>query len=227
RIRGFEALLRWQHPTLGQIPPTEFIPIAEETDLIHSIGHWVVKTACLAAARWPRDLRVSVNLSVVQLRNKALLDGIVVALAEAGLDPRRLEVEITETVLISNFEETISLLQSLISLSVTVALDDFGTGYSSLTYLRKLPLSRLKIDRSFVQDMLTDADCAAIVRSLVELAHELRIEVTAEGVETPEQLDYLRCVRCDEAQGYLIGKPVRISEIPGIAAEPVGQELDT
>ncbi|TGR73555.1 EAL domain-containing protein, partial [Mesorhizobium sp. M1C.F.Ca.ET.193.01.1.1] len=119
----------------------------------------------------------------------------------------------------------ISLLQSLISLSVTVALDDFGAGYSSLTYLRKLPLSRLKIDRSFVQDMLTDADCAAIVRSLVELAHELRIEVTAEGVETPEQLDYLRCVRCDEAQGYLIGKPVRISEIPGITAEPVGQEL--
>ncbi|WP_435528448.1 EAL domain-containing protein [Mesorhizobium shangrilense] len=127
--------------------------------------------------------------------------------------------------LISNFEETISLLQSLISLSVTVALDDFGTGYSSLTYLRKLPLSRLKIDRSFVQDMLIDADCAAIVRSLVELAHELRIEVTAEGVETLDQLDYLRRVRCDEAQGYLIGKPVRIGDIPGIAAKQFGQEL--
>ncbi|QND69381.1 EAL domain-containing protein (plasmid) [Mesorhizobium loti] len=225
RIRGFEALLRWHHPTLGAIPPSEFISIAEETGLIHSIGHWVVKTACLAAARWPHDLRVSVNLSVVQLKNKALLDGIVVALAEAGLEPRRLEVEITETVLISNFEETISLLQSLGSLSVTVALDDFGTGYSSLTYLRKLPLSRLKIDRSFVQDMLTDADCAAIVRSLVELAHELRIEVTAEGVETPEQLDYLRRVRCDEAQGYLIGKPVGIGDIPGIAAKQFGQEL--
>lgn len=227
RIRGFEALLRWQHPTLGAIPPSEFIPIAEETGLIHSIGHWVVKTACLAAARWPRDLRVSVNLSVVQLKDKALLDGIEVALAEAGLEPRRLEVEITETVLISNFEETISLLRSLISLSVTVALDDFGTGYSSLTYLRKLPLSRLKIDRSFVQDMLTDADCAAIVRSLIELAHELRIEVTAEGVETPEQLDYLRRVRCDEAQGYLIGKPVGIHDIPGIAAEPSSPELNT
>lgn len=225
RIRGFEALLRWQHPTLGPIPPSEFIPIAEETGLIHAIGHWVVKTACLAAARWPRDLRVSVNLSVMQLKNKALLDGIVAALAEAGLEPRRLEVEITETVLISNFEETISLLQSLISLSVTVALDDFGTGYSSLTYLRKLPLSRLKIDRSFVQDMLADADCAAIVRSLIELAHELRIEVTAEGVETLEQLDYLRRVGCDEAQGYLIGKPDRIDDIPGIAAKQFGQEL--
>lgn len=144
RIRGFEALLRWQHPTLGAIPPSEFISIAEETGLIHSIGHWVVKTACMAAASWPRDLRVSVNLSVVQLKNKALLDGIEVALAEAGLEPRRLEVEITETVLISNFQETISLLQSLVLLSVTVALDDFGTGYSSLTYLRKLPLSRTR-----------------------------------------------------------------------------------
>ncbi|RUW64740.1 EAL domain-containing protein, partial [Mesorhizobium sp. M4B.F.Ca.ET.049.02.1.2] len=224
RIRGFEALLRWQHPALGAIPPSEFIPIAEETGLIHSIGHWAVKTACLAAARWPRDLRVSVNLSAVQLKNKALLDGILETLAEAGLEPRRLEVEITENVLISNFEETISLLQSLSSLSVTVALDDFGTGYSSLTYLRKLPLSRLKIDRSFVQDMLTDTDCAAIVRSLVELAHELRIEVTAEGVETPDQLDYLRRVGCDEAQGYLIGKPVPIDDIPGIAAKLFGQK---
>ncbi|RWE72285.1 MAG: EAL domain-containing protein, partial [Mesorhizobium sp.] len=118
---------RWQHPTLGAIPPSEFIPIAEETGLIHSIGHWAVKTACLAAARWPRDLRVSVNLSAVQLKNKALLDGILETLAEAALEPRRLEVEITENVLISNFEETISLLQSLSSLSVTVALDDFGT----------------------------------------------------------------------------------------------------
>ncbi|BCG83490.1 diguanylate cyclase (plasmid) [Mesorhizobium sp. 113-3-3] len=222
RIRGFEALLRWQHPTLGAIPPSEFIPIAEETGLIHGIGHWAAKTACLAAAQWPCDLRVSVNLSAVQLKDKALLDGIVMALAEAGLEPRRLEVEITESVLISDFEDAISLLQSLSFLSITVALDDFGTGFSSLTYLRKLPLSRLKIDRSFVQDMLTDADCAAIVRSLIELAHELRIEVTAEGVETPEQLDYLRRVRCDEAQGYLIGKPVRIGDIPGIAA---GQEV--
>ncbi|MBA1142351.1 MULTISPECIES: putative bifunctional diguanylate cyclase/phosphodiesterase [Mesorhizobium] len=222
RIRGYEALLRWQHPTLGPIPPSEFIPIAEQTGLIHAIGHWAVKTACLAAARWPRDLRVSVNFSVVQLKNKALLDAIVETLAEAGLEPRRLEVEITENVLISNFEETICLLQSLSSLSVTVALDDFGTGYSSLTYLRKLPLSRLKIDRSFVQDMLTDADCSAIVKSLVELAHELRIEVTAEGVETLDQLDYLRRVGCDEAQGYLIGKPGRIDDIPAIAARQFG-----
>lgn len=221
RIRGFEALLRWQHPTLGAIPPSEFIPIAEETGLIHGIGIWAAKTACLAAAQWPRDLRVSVNLSAVQLKDKALLDGIVVALAEAGLEPRRLEVEITESVLISDFEGAISLLKSLSFLSVTVALDDFGTGFSSLTYLRKLPLSRLKIDRSFVQDMLNDADCAAIVRSLIELAHELRIEVTAEGVETPEQLDYLRRVRCDEAQGYLIGKPVRIDDILCIAAKPL------
>lgn len=216
RIRGFEALLRWQHPRLGNISPSEFIPIAEETGLIHSIGQWAIKMACLAAAQWPGHLRVSVNLSVVQLKNKALLDEIVMALSETGLEPRRLEVEITESVLISDLEHTISFLRSLSLLSVTVALDDFGTGYSSLTYLRKLPLSRLKIDRSFVQDMLIDADCAAIVRSLVELAHELRIDVTAEGVETPEQLDYLRRIRCDEAQGYLIGKPVPMSEIPAL-----------
>lgn len=216
RIRGFEALLRWHHPTLGAIPPSEFIPVAEETGLIHDIGQWAVRTACLAAAQWPCDLRVAVNLSVVQLKNKALLDGIRTTLSETGLEPRRLEVEITESVLIANFEDAIALLQSLSFLSVTVALDDFGTGYSSLTYLRKLPLSRLKIDRSFVQDMLTDADCAAIVRALVELAHELRIDVTAEGVESPEQLDHLRRVRCDEAQGYLIGKPVPIGDIPAL-----------
>lgn len=216
RIQGFEALLRWQHPTLGNISPSEFIPIAEETGLIHSIGQWAIKMACLAAAQWPRHLRVSVNLSVVQLKNKALLDEIVTALSETGLEPRRLEVEITESVLISDLEHTISFLRSLSLLSVTVALDDFGTGYSSLTYLRKLPLSRLKIDRSFVQDMLIDADCAAIVRSLVELAHELRIDVTAEGVETTEQLEYLRRFRCDEAQGYLIGKPAPMTEIPAM-----------
>ncbi|QKC86794.1 EAL domain-containing protein [Mesorhizobium sp. NZP2077] len=227
RIRGFEALLRWQHPTLGAIPPSEFISIAEETGLIHAIGHWAISAACLAAAQWPRDLRVSVNLSAVQLKNKSLLDGIAMVLSETGLEPKRLEVEITESVLISDFEDAVSLLQSLSFLSVTVALDDFGTGFSSLTYLRKLPLSRLKIDRSFVQDILTDADCAAIVRSLVQLAHELRIEVTAEGVETPEQLDYLRRVGCDEAQGYLIGKPVGIDDIFGIAAKAIGQEQNT
>ncbi|RWD42150.1 GGDEF domain-containing phosphodiesterase [Mesorhizobium sp.] len=216
RIRGFEALLRWRHPTFGSIPPSEFIPIAEETALIHGIGDWAVRTACLAAAQWPCDLRVAVNLSVVQLKNKALLDGILTTLADTGLEPKRLEVEITESVLISNFEDAIALLQSLSFLSVTVALDDFGTGYSSLTYLRKLPLSRLKIDRSFVQDMLLDAGCAAIVRSLIDLAHELRIAVTAEGVETAEQLDYLRRARCDEAQGYLIGEPVQIDDIPAL-----------
>lgn len=225
RIRGFEALLRWRHPTLGAIQPSEFIPVAEDTGLIHDIGHWAIKSACLAAAQWPCDLRVAVNLSVVQLKNKALLDGILTALSGAGLEPKRLEVEVTESVLISNFEDAIAVLKSLSFLSVTVALDDFGTGYSSLTYLRKLPLSRLKIDRSFVRDMLSDPDCAAIVRSLVALAHELRIDVTAEGVETPEQLDYLRCVRCDEAQGYLIGKAVPADEIPALLRDrSVGSE---
>ncbi|MGO4838198.1 EAL domain-containing protein, partial [Rhizobiaceae sp. 2RAB30] len=183
RIQGFEALMRWQHPIHGAISPTEFIPIAEETGLIHPIGQWAIRTALGAAVQWPDDVRVSVNLSAVQLRDKALLNSILEILADVGLEPRRFEVEITESVLISDFLETQAFLKSLSSLSAMVALDDFGTGYSSLTYLRKLPLSRLKIDRSFVQDLLTDADSAAIVRSLIGLAHELRIGVTAEGVE--------------------------------------------
>ncbi|WP_342216109.1 putative bifunctional diguanylate cyclase/phosphodiesterase [Mesorhizobium sp. L-8-10] len=216
RIQGFEALMRWQHPIHGAISPAEFIPIAEETGLIHSIGQWAIRTACEGAVQWPDDVRVSVNLSVVQLRDKALLNSILETLADVGLEPRRFEVEITESVLISDFQEAQAFLESLSSLSVTVALDDFGTGYSSLTYLRKLPLSRLKIDRSFVQDLLTDTDSAAIVRSLIGLAHELRIGVTAEGVETPDQLDYLRRIGCNEAQGYLIGKPIPKEDIPAM-----------
>lgn len=219
RIQGFEALMRWQHPIHGAISPAEFIPIAEETGLIHSIGQWAIRTACGAAVQWPDDVRVSVNLSVVQLRDKALLNSILEILADVGLEPRRFEVEITESVLISDFQETQAFLESLSSLTAMVALDDFGTGYSSLTYLRKLPLSRLKIDRSFVQDLLTDADSAAIVRSLIGLAHELRMGVTAEGVETLDQLDHLRRIGCNEAQGYLIGKPMPKEDIPAMLQE--------
>ena len=213
-IRGFEALLRWQHPILGSIPPSEFIPIAEETGLIHPIGDWVIRQACQTAAGWPQHLRVSVNLSVAQFQNSALLHTIVRALADARLTPARLEVEITESMLISKFETTVALLRSLSTLGITIALDDFGTGYSSLTYLRQLPLNRLKIDQSFIRDMLSDSDCAAIVKSVITLAHDLRITVIAEGVETASQLDYLRQTNCDEAQGYLIGRPVPIDRIP-------------
>ncbi len=216
RIQGFEALLRWQHPVHGAIPPSEFIAIAEETGLIHPIGEWVIRQACLAAVRWPEHLRVSVNLSVAQFRDRTIVRTIVRALADAALSPARLEVEITESILISKFDATIALLKSLSELGITIALDDFGTGYSSLTYLRKLPLNRLKIDQSFVRDMLSDSDCAAIVKSVIGLAHDLRIAVIAEGVETVPQLDYLRQINCSEVQGYLVGRPVPIEQIAGL-----------
>jgi diguanylate cyclase len=219
RIEGFEALLRWQHPTYGAIPPSEFVAIAEETGLIHSIGEWAIGQACQAAVHWPDDCRISVNLSVAQFNNRELLKTIRESLSDARLEPGRFEVEITESILISNFDEAIAFLNSLRDIGVTIALDDFGTGYSSLTYLRKLPLARLKIDQSFVRDMLNDSDCASIVRSLVELAHELGISVVAEGVETPKQLTYLKHIKCDEVQGFLIGRPAPLDLIPAMLAE--------
>ena len=213
RVTGFEALLRWQHPVRGLVPPSEFIPIAEETGLIHSIGDWVVRRACSALSNWPADIRVAVNFSAVQFHNASLLQTIVHALAQTGVSPRRLEIEITESMLISKYGSVSSILNSLLQLGVTVALDDFGTGFSSLTYLRKLPFSRIKIDQSFIREMLAQPDCAAIVKSVIGLARDLRIDVVAEGVETTEQLEYLRQANCDEVQGYLIGRPVSADRI--------------
>ncbi len=208
RITGFEALLRWQHPERGLVPPSEFIPIAEETGLIHEIGEWVVRRACATAAEWPDDIRVAVNFSAAQFHNSGILQIIVQALAEAKIAPHRLEIEITESMLLSKYGSAEPVLNALLQLGVTVALDDFGTGFSSLTYLRKLPFDRIKIDRSFIQDMLTQPDCAAIVKSVIGLARDLRIGVVAEGVETADQLEYLRQFSCDEVQGYLISRPV-------------------
>ena len=216
RITGFEALLRWRHPVRGVVPPGEFIPIAEEAGLIHSIGDWVVRHACLALSNWPADIRVAVNFSAIQFHNASIVQTIVHALAEAGVSPRRLEIEITESMLISKYGSASLILNSLLQLGVKVALDDFGTGFSSLTYLRKLPFSRIKIDQSFIRDMLTQPDCAAIVKSVIGLALDLRIGVVAEGVETAEQLEYLRQTSCDEAQGYLIGRPVSADRIPAL-----------
>ncbi len=208
RITGFEALLRWRHPARGLIPPSEFIPIAEETGLIHQIGEWVIRRACATLATWPADIRMAVNFSAAQFHNVGILQTIVQALADSGVSPERLEIEITESMLISKYGPASSILNSLLQLGVTVALDDFGTGFSSLTYLRKLPFSRIKIDQSFIRDMLTQPDCAAIVKSVIGLAQDLRISVVAEGVETADQLEYLRQTNCDEVQGYLIGRPV-------------------
>ena len=208
RITGFEALLRWQHPSRGLVPPSEFIPIAEETGLIHEIGEWVVRRACATLSDWPDDIRVAVNFSAAQFHNASILQTIVQALADAKVAPHRLEIEITESMLLSKYGSAASILNALLELGATVALDDFGTGFSSLTYLRKLPFSRIKIDQSFIRDMLVQPDCAAIVKSVISLARDLNIDVVAEGVETADQLEYLRQIACDEVQGYLIGRPV-------------------
>ncbi|WP_439401339.1 putative bifunctional diguanylate cyclase/phosphodiesterase [Bradyrhizobium sp. DASA03068] len=208
RVTGFEALLRWQHPTRGLVPPSEFIAIAEETGLIHEIGEWVIRRACATVAEWPEEIRVAVNFSAAQFHNTAILQTIVEALAEARIAPHRLEIEITESMLLSKYGSAATVLNALLELGVTVALDDFGTGFSSLTYLRKLPFSRIKIDQSFIRDMLVQPDCAAIVKSVISLARDLQIGVVAEGVETADQLEYLRQINCDEVQGYLISRPV-------------------
>ncbi|KJC61547.1 diguanylate cyclase [Bradyrhizobium sp. LTSPM299] len=213
RITGFEALLRWQHPVRGLIPPTVFIPIAEESGLIHQLGEWVIRRACATLSRWPDDIRIAVNVSAVQFQNVGILQTIVQALTEANVSPNRLEIEITESMLISKYGSAPAILNALLELGLTVALDDFGTGFSSLTYLRKLPFSRIKIDQSFIRDMLTQPDCAAIVKSVIALAQDLNIGVVAEGVETAEQLEYLRQTSCDEVQGYLIGRPMSLNEI--------------
>ncbi|MDA9543857.1 MULTISPECIES: bifunctional diguanylate cyclase/phosphodiesterase [unclassified Bradyrhizobium] len=208
RITGFEALLRWQHPSRGLVPPSEFIPIAEETGLIHEIGEWVIRRACATVADWPEEIRVAVNFSAAQFHNTAILQTIVQALADARIAPHRLEIEITESMLLAKYGSAATVLNALLELGVTLALDDFGTGFSSLTYLRKLPFSRIKIDQSFIRDMLVQPDCAAIVKSVISLASDLRIGVVAEGVETADQLEYLRQISCDEVQGYLISRPV-------------------
>jgi diguanylate cyclase len=208
RVSRFEALLRWQHPERGLLAPNEFIAIAEESGLIHSIGEWVVRRACATLVQWPKEIRIAVNFSAVQFQKVTILQTVVAALGEAGVSPTRMEVEITESMLISQHDLAISLLKSLMELGVTLALDDFGTGFSSLTYLRRLPFSRIKIDQSFVRDMLTQPDCAAIVKSVIALAKDLHIEVVAEGVESSEQLEFLQRNRCDEVQGYLFGRPM-------------------
>jgi diguanylate cyclase len=216
RVTGFEALLRWRHPVRGLVLPAEFIPIAEESGLIHSIGNWVVRRASEALSHWPANVRIAVNVSAVQFQNANILQTFVSALADARVSPQRLEIEITESMLLSKYESASSVLNSLLELGVTVALDDFGTGFSSLTYLRRLPFSRIKIDQSFVRDMLIRPDCAAIVKSVIGLARDLQIGIVAEGVESAEQLDFLRRANCDEVQGYFIGRPVEAGHVPAI-----------
>jgi diguanylate cyclase (GGDEF)-like protein len=217
-VAGFEALLRWRHPERGMIPPAEFIPLAEDIGLVNQIGAWVLRKACAEAAAWPAPLKVAVNLSPLQFRNHALALDVVAALGASELCPSRLELEITEAVLIEDIDETLSVLTELRRLGVRIAMDDFGTGYSSLSYLRKFPFDKIKIDRSFIQDIAERADTLAIVRAVTDLAATLGMATTAEGVETVEQLAYLRAEGCTEAQGYLFSPPRPASEVPAMIA---------
>ncbi|MDD5242105.1 MAG: EAL domain-containing protein [Sulfuricella sp.] len=211
-IIGMEALLRWQHPEKGNIPPAEFIPLAEETGLIVAIGEWVLRTACLQNMKWQDaglpPLRMAVNLSARQLRQKGLVDKIAEILAETGLEPRWLELELTESVLMHNAEETIRHLESLKSLGIGLSIDDFGTGYSSLSYLKRFPVDTIKIDKSFIDGVCSDADDAAISLAIIALASSMKLKVIAEGVETADQLSFLREHQCCDAQGFLFSRPV-------------------
>ncbi len=219
RISGFEALLRWRHPDRGLVVPGNFIPLAEETGLIVPIGEWVLREACATAASWPEwseDVRVAVNLSAVQFASPNLEEMVIDALERSGLAPNRLELEITESVLLQTGDGTVGALHRLREFGVRVCMDDFGTGYSSLSYLRSFPFDKIKIDRSFIGDLSDRGQTAAIIRAIADLATGLGISVTAEGVETQEQLALVRAEGCTEVQGYLTGRPVAAPEVPGL-----------
>jgi diguanylate cyclase (GGDEF)-like protein len=212
-ITAFEALLRWKHPTRGTISPADFIPIAEETGLIIPLGEWVLKTACKETVNWPDHVKVAVNLSPTQLTNRNLVDVVKKALADSGLDACRLQLEITETVLLQNTFATLARLHELRKLGAQIALDDFGTGYSSLSYLRSFPFDKIKIDQSFIQDMSNGAEPLAIVNAVAGLAKCLNMISTAEGVETQQQMDTVQSIGCTEMQGYLFSRARPAKEI--------------
>src|SRR5450631_2261471 len=213
KITSFEALLRWNHPERGPVSPAEFVPVAEDMGLIIPLGEWVLRTACAEAAAWPDDIGVSVNVSSVQLTNKNLIEVVVGALASSGIRPNRLEIEITESVLIQNTTENLATLRSLHDLGVRFAMDDFGTGYSSLSYLLSFPFHKIKIDRCFIAALSNNSESHAIVRAITDLARSLKLRVTAEGVETEQQLQQVRLLGCTEMQGYLLSPPRTAAEI--------------
>lgn len=212
-ISGFEALVRWKHPVRGLVPPLDFIPLAEETGLINSIGEWVLREACCEAASWPDHLKISVNISPVQVKNRNLVHVVVGALATSNLAPNRLDLEITESIFLQENEQTLSSLRQLRELGVLFSIDDFGTGYSSLSSLRRFPFDKLKIDRSFVKDVVTRQDSIEIIHAVISLGRSLGISTTAEGVETEAQMDILRAEGCTEVQGYMFGRPMPASDL--------------
>ena len=215
-VSGFEALLRWHHPQRGMVSPAEFVPVAEEIGAIVPIGAWVLQQACAAAAAWPGEMSVAVNLSPVQFKSNDLVATVIAALRDARLASSRLELEITETVMLQDTRATLATLHQLRSLGVRIAMDDFGTGYSSLSYLRRFPFDRIKIDQSFVSELGKQRDCGAIIRAVIGLGHDLGMAITSEGVETQEQLAALVAAGCSDIQGYLFGRPVPLRDIPGM-----------
>ena len=213
RVRSFEALIRWHRPGHGIVAPADFIALAEETGLIVPIGEWVLRQACKEAAAWPADVSVAINLSAVQFKNRKLLATVVSVLAASGLPPSRLELEITELLLLQDSEDTLAVLHQLRGLGIRISMDDFGTGYSSLAYLQKFPFDKIKIDRSFVRDMTTREESMAIVRAVAAMGASLGMMTTAEGVETVEQFDRLKAEGCTEVQGYLFSPPLPASKV--------------
>ena len=211
-ICGAEALLRWNHPQKGRVSPAQFIPLCEEIGLIIAIGEWIIQTVCTQVKNWHdqgfSSLRIPINLSPLQFRQPDLIKKVETILAIAGLDPDKLEFEITESVAIEDIDKTIATLKAFKNMGLHLSIDDFGTGYSSLSYLKRFPIHNLKIDQSFIRNLHTSFEDAAIVKSIITLAHSLKLRVIAEGVETQEQLAYLQGLDCDEIQGYLFSPPI-------------------
>jgi len=228
-VIGVEALIRWNHPVRGRVSPLDFIPLAEETGLIIPIGVWVLRQACVAAVAWPASVRIAVNLSPVQFKSHTLLRDVMAALHDSGLPPQRLELEITEAVLLDDTERALSVLHAMRERGIRISMDDFGTGYSSLSYLRRFPFDKIKIDRSFIQDAAQGGDALAIVGAISNLGRSLGMSTTAEGVETIEQLAAVCAAGCAEVQGYLFSRPGPASAISALIAthRPPGQPTET
>ena len=218
-ISGFEALIRWRHPDKGMIMPADFIPVAEDLGLIVPIGDWALKQACRHAMSWPNTLRLAVNLSPVQFASGSVEKSVERALGLSGLSAHRLELEVTESILLDQSEATLTALHRLRALGVRISMDDFGTGYSSLSYLTRFPFDKIKIDRSFVMNLGKSQDSEAIVRATIDIARHLKMSLTAEGVETAGQAALLKALGCNEVQGYFFSPPKAASETAGLIAK--------